>query len=217
MTKAERRDLDYYPTPGWCTRLILPHLPYARTVIDPCCGVGEILDEAVDVEGIGFGIELDPTRAELAQKHGTKRPVNPYRIIAGDARVIAWPVFDLAIFNPPFVVGASFIRHALEQRRKRATVAALLRLSFAEPCKEKETHVDRRLIFEAQPPDIFILPERPRFRGEDEGTDSVTAAWFVWGPGRTGVTRWLRRRHTVDPEYAKAKGLLDAQGNPLPW
>ena len=32
---------DFYATPAWCTRAILPHLP-VTSVLDPCAGDGAI-------------------------------------------------------------------------------------------------------------------------------------------------------------------------------
>ena len=57
----ERAADDFYETPGWCTRAILPQLGTPATVLDAGAGSGAILREAAtfwpsaDVQGI----ELD--------------------------------------------------------------------------------------------------------------------------------------------------------------
>ena len=122
------------------------------------------------------GIELDPARAETAREFVDQ-------VFCGDALAVEWPEADIAIFNPPFTHAREFAWKAIDWRAldQRRTVAMLARLTFAESKARRELHQEH-------PSDVYVLSERPRFRGDTKGTDSVTCAWFVWGPGRGG--RW---------------------------
>lgn len=164
--------LDYYPTPPSVVHAILHHLPHARTVLDPCCGVGEILSEVPATDRLG--IELDGARAEEALRVG-------HGVIAGDALTEHWPHAELAIFNPPFKHALAFAELGVgwRGRDERRTVAMLARLTFIESAARAPFH-------EANPSDVYVFSSRPRFRGDTKGTDAVTVAWFVWGPGRGG-------------------------------
>lgn len=173
-TESGRKALDYYPTPKYVIQAILPSLPPAKRVLDPACGVGEILLEMQADQRLG--IELDPHRAELAQAAGVE-------VVAGNALDVAWPDAELMAFNPPFVEALAFAELALAWRERdpRRTIAMLARITFLESKERLPLH-------RANPSDVFIFGSRPKFRSDRKGTDSATVAWFVWGPGRGG--RW---------------------------
>lgn len=169
--KLARIALDHYPTPPEVVQAILPFLPVSGPVLDPCCGGGDILEHFA---APGYGIEIDPGRAALASGRG-------HRVAVGDALQMSWPSIDLLVMNVPFTHALEFARKAMEWRALRRTVAMLARLTFLESAERAGFHREF-------PSDVYVLSRRPRFRGDTNGTDSVTAAWFVWGPGRGG--RW---------------------------
>jgi hypothetical protein len=182
----ERAELDYYPTPRWVVDAILPHLPRVASVFDPACGIGDLLEAFRQARR--EGIEIDADRALLAAATGSC-------IAHGDALKLQWPDADLCILNPPYRINKeptaeAFVRRALAWRAvdPRRTVAALLRLSFLEPTDQDKTLrlPGRADLHDKYPPEVYVLPERPRFRGDTKGTDNVTSAWFVYGPGRAG-------------------------------
>lgn len=173
--RVARAGNDYYPTPAWCVERILPHLPHARTVLDPACGAGELLAHFPDSEQ--HGIELDPTRATLARN--SRVGITCADALATDTE---WPRCDLTICNPPFSHGLEFFERALRNADSRSTVAFLLRLTFLESEERRAFH-QRHVL------DCYVLSTRPKFRPGRDGkmaTDSVTCAWFVAGPGRAG-------------------------------
>lgn len=187
--EGRARGLDHWPTPRWVTLALVRHAE-ARGwwergdhVLDPCCGEGELLDVLHEAGLVTHGLELDRTRATLAMRRG-------HRLEGiGDAIELPWrhtsPVvgtrFPLLVMNPPFSAAEAFVRRGLAERPARGLVLALLRLSWLEPAGE------RGELFAAHPPDVLVLPRRPRYDGK--GHDNVTSAWFVW-PG-TGQIVWL--------------------------
>jgi len=166
--------LDYYATPSSVVEAILPHLPPAASVLDPCCGEGEIL--ALTGAADTLGIELDHGRAMAAMDVVCGLTV-------GDALAVDWPAAALCLFNPPWGRVQEFAAKAMAWRAQdpRRTVAMLARLTFLESAGRAAFH-------RTWPSDVFVFSRRPRFRPDTSGTDSVTAAWFVFGPGRGG--RW---------------------------
>lgn len=172
-TKAER-GRDFFETPSWVVDAIVPHLPCALDVLDPCAGKGAILKALGAAEGRKFanlrGIEIDP--AHLG-------PEQPF-VDEGDALSLDWETPRLVVMNPPFGLAQEFLEKALAEIAPGGTVAALLRLAFLESTKRAGFH-------RAAPADVFVLARRPSFIGGK--TDSSAYGWFVYGPGRGG--RWF--------------------------
>lgn len=203
---------DYYATPSFATRAIIPHLNWikAKTVLDPCAGDGAILREARSChpEVEARGIELDPVRANKAGCH----------CYCMDALTTDWGSPDITIFNPPFLLSQEFIDKALRERPRGGEVAVLMRLGML-------AGQERATFWRFSPADIYVLAKRPNFTeylryskeaGEKPcgfavpntkngtckrpfghegdcltcGGDSADYCWAVWGPGMVG--RWSR-------------------------
>lgn len=194
-----RSDLDHYPTPRKAVDYLWRHLQTRRTpgglpdlqpldlhapavVLDPACGEGNILDYFKEVTGSAtVGFELNPLRAQEARTRG-------HLVAITDALDIHWPKAGLLVANPPYgKLAARFVHKAVAWRRENphAYVAVLLYLSFLEPAG------DRRGLFATDPPDVAILPFRPRFRGEGNATNAQASAWYLW-PG-SGQIHWLSK------------------------
>jgi hypothetical protein len=173
----ERRADDFYATPAWCTRMILPHLTRGPT-LDPFCGEGAILDVVSDVWDVGtYGIEIDEQRADRA----SNRHAVALQDALGEER---WPPGKTIVTNPPYSLAESCIRRALAESDGKRDMAWLLRLNFLGS--------QRRADFHAQYPcDVYVLSRRPSFT--DGGTDATEYCWMVWGPGR-GNRYWLLRQ-----------------------
>lgn len=158
------------------------------SVLEPCCGTGNILSACVD-HGAGYvsGGDIDPKMLEIA---GRRIPLHARANLM--TRPFGWhsdPV-DLAITNPPFSLALPIAEHLLGLVSPvRGTVALLLRLAFLEGVERTEFHL-------RHPCDVFVLRRRIRFgvvRGDSvvphpKGCDRWAYAWFVWGPERGG--RW---------------------------
>lgn len=177
---------EFYRTPAWATRAILPLLGRPSTTIDLGCGDGAIGKALRDAWGDGCAIdgwELDPKRALAATHATTDAGVQVYNDVLEDDLLKIDPADyagnDLIISNPPYSHAEAFARVALQLVRPGGLVAFLLRLAFVEGQKRVAFHREF-------PSDVHVLAARPSFNGM--GTDSAAYAWFVWGLGRGG--RW---------------------------
>lgn len=178
---AQRRADDFYETPAWVTRAIVPYLALCAcdTVLDPCAGRGALLRgiraQVLPGSRVEFrGLELDADRAACCLAHGLDG------VEVADALVAPWPAHRVCVMNPPFSLALEFVQRALDHADASGTVAALMRLAMLASQK-------RASFWRACPADVYVLPKRPSFTG-DGRSDSADYAWFVWGPGRGG--RW---------------------------
>ncbi len=171
-----RRVDDFYETPAWGVRAIVPHLglrPSDR-VLDPCCGRGAIT-QALPSDLDLVGLELDAGRASEAASLG-------HTVQCRDALAPEpWPAHRVLLTNPPYRLALEFVERALREAAPRGVVAMLLRLGFLESKKRAAFH-------QQHPADVFVLSERPSFTGR--GTDAAAYGWFLWG-GRGGRWRLL--------------------------
>jgi hypothetical protein len=189
----ERHPDDDYATPAWCTRAIMPHLTISEgIVLDPCCGVGAILDvfHAAWPNRLTKGIEFNEERHASAK---CKKHVVFFDDALSPSCV--WPSCDAIVTNPPYNLALPFIEKAIRSHVAKPNeqsidvpydsepsidLAFLLRLNFLGSQKRADFH-------RAHPCDVFVLPRRPSFTGG--GTDATEYAWFVWGQGRGN--RWF--------------------------
>jgi hypothetical protein len=216
-TGYERHPDDFFRTPAWTTKAVLPHLKLGDRpiVLDPFCGDGAILDAVSDVypHAVTYGIEIDADRAKAAGKK--------HRVTCGDAFAVDFGSPTCIITNPSFSKAMVSLERSLPSFKDRIDVAFLLRLNFLGSAKRAEFH-------KANPCDVFVLPKRPEFcasitcrigrpSAPQVGcgwhvtlpidadrpkvcikcgasgltvttTDATEYMWAVWGPGRGG--RW---------------------------
>lgn len=195
-----RHDDDAYMTPAWAISAILPHLPLARvnTVLEPCCGTGNIVAELVTLAAqtpvfkpslIEVG-DINPdyvqqTLNRCAQPRGL---VMAARSNSDDGSLIQQvrdyrenhSLYDLTITNPPFSSAQEIACHCLKYHALGGgCVALLLRLAFLEG-------VNRAAFHREFPSDVYVLRRRPKFREDVKSADRWAYAWFVWGSGAGG-------------------------------
>lgn len=176
--------LDFFPTPPWATRAfaehVLPHfepgikhMPGMTEVLsawDPACGEGHMalaLEDyfrvvvASDIFDYGFGTVADFLHPDFEP-----------------------PAVDWIITNPPFNLGAEFVKRALQLARRG--VAMLVRMQFLEgEGRYAEIFGPRR------PAGIFQFCERvPMHRGRwvVNGSTATAYAWLVWRPAGAAST-----------------------------
>lgn len=178
---------EFYKTPGWCTRAIIPHLPAAGLLCDAGCGDGAIAEEFLKfwTRYHVFGVEIDEALAKTA---ATKFDVECADFLKYDGDA------DLIVSNPPFSMAREFLEHSLAITAKsRGTCAFLLRLNWL-------ASQERMAFNRANMADVFVLPRRPSFRNGT--TDATDYGWFVYGPGRGGRYSILE----VEKSTRSAKG-----------
>ncbi len=175
-----RGEQDFYETPDWLTKAIIPILrPYEpRRILEPACGKGAIVrvletafpEAIIDATDINTGCDfLDRRNHE--------------------------PVYDLIVTNPPYRLALEFIKRGLELRRtEKSVVCMLLRVNFLQP--------------KAAPPGCGNI--RPRFtchrdgRPLPEGPEPTQPyCWMVWDGLRPTVS-------ILPTECAEGQGALFA-------
>lgn len=161
-----RVENDFYPTPKWLTRAIVPKITNRPDhIFEPACGKGAIVDVMAEAFPKAAIVERD--------------------LVNGFDFLTAEPLsrFDLIITNPPFSLAQEFIERAMLWRRDESSlVVMLLRLNFLGSQKRAEWWRSRPM------PAVYVTPRRPPF-GKNKhgkiGTDSTEYGWFVWGKPTT--------------------------------
>ena len=179
-TGHERDSRDFYGTPDWATRAILPHLSAlgCDLVVDPCCGAGAILDvvgkEWPDVACVG--LELDDVLAAEARTRGHQ----VHRRDALDApswgKWARWK-HPLVLTNPPYKLAIDFVQRAIDEMFDAGgAIVMLLRLNWL--ASQKRAKWMRQFT-----PSVHVLPRRPPFTGDGK-TDATDYGWMIWQRGR---------------------------------
>ena len=181
---------EFYPTPAKCTEALLRGCaglwPGARRPrwLEPCAGAGAIVRAVIDYGNSRWSHDLLP-----------QWDLNEYDIRHRDA--LSWlklllkdldclgslrftdareyrteTPYDVAITNPPFSLAAEI--YAVCRPLATYTVL-LLPVGFLGAAK-------RYPWLSKDMPDVGILTPRPQFT--NQGSDSATYAWMIWGPER---------------------------------
>jgi hypothetical protein len=156
-----RRDLDFYPTPDWATRVLLARIQIGGCVLEPCVGRGDIAHVVERDARVDCVLTNDIDRQRKAHTHQDATDPAFWRAVSG---AVSW-----TITNPAFNVAEKILPLALGIGR----MAMLLRLTYLEPCKGRAEWLA------VHPPNQLIVLPRMSFTGDGK-TDSVTCAWFVW-------------------------------------
>jgi hypothetical protein len=178
---------DFYRTPGWVTRLILPYLPQnSSKILEPCAGEGAILRTLRQhyPDSKLFGIEIDPLRHQSLRD----QEICDHTWCA-DLLTFSYFKADLIITNPPFSIILEIAQHCLMlAKENNGTVVLLGKLSYLA------TH--RRYRFHKENPcDVYVLSQRPSFT--EGGTDrAIEYGWFVYHPDCEGKIKvlWSKER-----------------------
>lgn len=194
--RAEPHDsLDFFPTPPWATRALCEWLAdhddlARRSAWEPACGAGDMARplreffasvRATDVFDYGWGQD----------------EVDDFLMFSARESVADW-----IVTNPPFRLGAEFVRTALD--RCRVGAAMLVRTAFLEGVSRREE------LFGPHPPlAVLQFVERvPMHKGKLTATGSTATAycWIVWRkePALRTMFDWLgpcRRRLERPGDY----------------
>lgn len=180
----EQRDpFDFYPTPSWCVHRFLEAASKRLPVgdwIEPTAGDGAIIRS---VKSFGNGYETVKWHSvEIQDRFENSLKEISQEVFIGDyanynylaTTNINQTKAKVCITNPPYKEAEKIIKQA---KKHSNTVAMLLRLNFL--ASER-----RQKWIKADTPDVFVLPNRPSFRGK--GSDATEYAWFVWDTFSTG-------------------------------
>lgn len=195
-----RNRKDNYPTPEWCVHRLLDAKPkfldYGNLknkgpiMLEPCAGDGaiiravqshEVLTQQIwngpaqwDAVEIRKGKKIRAALESLALTTPSHESIFKFLEAGGLA-------YDIALTNPPFSIAWEML-HALWPCC--ADICFLLRLNFFGSANRHEW-------MQKHQPDVYILPDRPRFGVNQDGkpgTDSIEYAWFHWD------TRYITRK-----------------------
>ena len=182
---------DFYRTPAWAVRAIVPTLlervPVSGSVLDAGAGEGHIgiaLAEGMrDRFPTVTGIELDASLCHVANRVEGIKGIAPGWCVQGDfLTVTPGTGFNAVVMNPPFSQARAFVENAIRIAAPvDGIVVALLRLNWLAGVGRADFH-------RAHPCELFVLSRRPSFTGK--GTDAADYAWFVWDTKSpaTGIT-----------------------------
>lgn len=185
---AKREPNDFYRTPAWCVRRILEARDFTSFVwwYEPCCGDGAIVSAVNDYyQGERLAWQIADINGGAMEK--LMPWVGRWSVDRAQEFKPEGNGKGICITNPPYSEATEIARRLVEVCDR---VLLLLPLSFLGSRR-------RHAWLRANPPDLFVLPNRPSFTGA--GTDASEYAWFTWpGNGRLEIL------NLTDPSEIKA-------------
>lgn len=163
-----RVESDFYATPAWCVYRLLEavDLPHGEW-LDPCAGDGAILRAGPSSFDVTWtAVEIRPECEQSIRNAGASK------IVIGDFLELAKRTtkrWDVVLTNPPYSLALPFVQTSIA---RADIVVMLLRLNWL--ASEKRASWMRE-----HTPDVYVLPNRPVFRGSHG--DATEYGWFVWG------------------------------------
>lgn len=173
---GQKSEADFYPTPAWCTRRLLERLRLPEgDWLEPGAGDGALIravsEKRQDIRWTALELREEcAPRLKLPSVKDiiiTDKFVEPG--VPEEKKPLYGRLFDVAFGNPPFSLAMPFIHESL---RYCDNVVFLLRLNYMGS-------EERNAWMKDHMPDIYILPNRPSFRGDGQ-TDSIEYAWYHW-------------------------------------
>lgn len=205
---GQRSESDNYPSPPWTVHRLIEN-PRAQASLspgewlEPGAGSGSIIRAVNTFAGKPeirwTALELrEECNSDLVESVGPNGVVliENYLSPPTDSRLGEYAV---AMGNPPYRLAEQFIERSLEVSK---VVCFLLRVNFL-------ASAERNTFMRSNTPDIYVLPNRPSFRGV--GTDSPEYAWFLWSRERrtTGILSVLA---TTPKEIRRQPKTLGLEG-----
>ena len=185
----DRETHDHYVEEPWCSKRLFDVEPFVGTIVDPACGWGTIVTEALSAGYCAAGSDL--------VHRGWDSTRTPSDFLASTI------VFDNIVTNPPFDISEEFITHAVAHaRRKVAAIYPVRRLPVAG-----------RWLSRLPLARIWLLTPRPSMptgdyikAGGKVGGGKQDFCWLVFDHDHEGptVVLWLHRDGTSGP----LKGVL---------
>ena len=155
---------DFYPTPAWGTKALLRYVSFDGSILEPCCGTGDMADVlkaaghnvvASDLHDRGYGAVRD-----FFEVHER---------------------FPNIVTNPPFNIAEDILAHALTLADSK--VCLLLRTAFLEGRRRYEG------IYRDTPPSrLIVFSQRLSMYPAGavvDGGGTTSYSWFVWDAADT--------------------------------
>lgn len=172
--------MDQYFTPAWPVERLMERLPgdipLGGRWLEPCAGHGRIIEviNTLCLENDVDQPEWSAIDIETTCVGPLTEVIRPQDIQTGDFLALTegmqFGVWDVIISNPPYSIAMEVIQRSCELA---PAVIMLLRVSILES-------EERAAWMQANPPDIYVLPNRPSFvHGK---TDNCAYAWMIWYP-----------------------------------
>lgn len=177
---CDRVNNDFYATPPFVVKELLKQLDLLsikldNTILDPCVGMGHILDTIPNTYNKkGLDIVDRGWKGTIIQDFLLYEEKQPNTSI---------------ILNPPYNIALEFIEHCLDLVDDNAIVCAFLKIQFLETIK--------RYNFLIKNPPLYVMPYAKRvgcgangkFIKEGKGNSACMFAWFVWKKGNKDLAR----------------------------
>jgi hypothetical protein len=169
----ERIHADFYPTPAWCTEVLLRHWAPKGVVWEPAAGDGAISD-VLHAHGISvIATDLHPR---------------------GNPSVVSGPAFDFfkvhppevpfsIVTNPPYALAEEFLRYAL---RLTPNVAMLFRHEFDAAASRADLWRLPNFVGKV------VLTRRPRWIAGTTGSPRHNYSWYCYSADRNSVWSWAQ-------------------------
>jgi len=175
---GQRSEADNYPTPFWCTHRFIERvrLPLNGIWYEPCAGDGSII-QAMNVRKEYRQWWANEIREEERPKLEVVTPRDGV-VTIGDILAPSTPLppadeVTVVKTNPPYRIAWELL-HKMLREFPLAHIVFLLRVNFY-------ASQGRHAFMSEYAPDIYVLPNRPGFKGWGK-TDSPEYGWFHWGP-----------------------------------
>lgn len=170
---GKRSPADNYQTPPMATEVLLRRLRLCGgRWLEPGAGGGAII-RVVNARRGDVQWTAVETRKQCERR---LRAAGAQRVVIADFLRWAPPrgeAFAVVLANPPYRAAMTFIERSLGLLRPDGCAVFLLRLGFLATEK-------RHAFMVRHVPDVYVLPQRPSFRGY--GSDSADYAWCVFYP-----------------------------------
>jgi hypothetical protein len=173
---------DWYVEPRWCDDALFAAVKFDGPIVDPCCGLGRVLDAA---KSAGY----ETVGNDIKDRGASAR----HRFFAADFFTDDYP-FPNVVCNPPYKFSDRFVARAVERSLRKAAV--LLRVQWANGGTRSrwlETLPLRSVLMisprPSMPPGAVVVA------GERIGGGRDDYAWFVFERGYAGRPEfgWARR------------------------
>lgn len=176
-TNPDRPFNDHYATPAPIVRLLLDHVDFEGTLLEPCVGQSRVIERVLLERGYH-----NVTCYDLIGLESEKRDF--FDIVE---------TYDAIITNPPFNRHVQFIKHA--RRVARQKIALLLPLNYLTgKARHDQVWTDKDFPLER----VLVMSRGVNFIADDPFADTLTAsqlycAWYIFKRGHVGppTMQWI--------------------------